>query len=106
MCFGAKEATSDPCGPRELSAASFKGNREFPWLTWVKVGSPTPIRVLSRHVNTSHATFNGNNTGANKFRGEGGRSSLRKTKRAHGSPLWDVDCGVPWSNRGLNIFPT
>ncbi|PKI46856.1 hypothetical protein CRG98_032752 [Punica granatum] len=85
--FGAKEATSNPCGPRELSTKPFKGSREFPWLTWVKLGSSTPIRVLSRHANTSHAMNNDNNTGTNKFRGEGGRSSLGKTKRAHGSPL-------------------
>ncbi|OWM82688.1 hypothetical protein CDL15_Pgr024840 [Punica granatum] len=104
--FGAKEVTSDPCGPRELSAAPFTGSREFPWLTWVKVGSSTPIRVPSRHANTPYATFNGNNTGANKFRGEGGRSSLGKTKRTHGSPPWDVGRGVPWSNHGLNVSPT
>ncbi|PKI58317.1 hypothetical protein CRG98_021294 [Punica granatum] len=46
--FGAKEATSDPCGPRELSAAPFKGSREFPWLTWVKAGFVGLLRDRSR----------------------------------------------------------
>ncbi|PKI52680.1 hypothetical protein CRG98_026929 [Punica granatum] len=40
--FGAEEATSDPCGPRELSATPFKGSHEFPWLTWVKGVLPSP----------------------------------------------------------------